>query len=366
MTRGVRVLLFVAVAVAVRAGALVLIVPHHGAVLDQLCHFDCGWYERIALEGYGADADWDNLGSVPHWAFFPVYPLAMRALVAISGASAQQCGIGISLAASAVMAWMIGAAVARRRGHGALVAAIFVMVFPIGMFFSLVYAEALYGALVVASLAALRARRPGRAAVWACLAGATRPAGILLALVIGVDRLTDLARRRVWTARAWADALLPAAIAPLGLSAFVLAQYLAVGDGFAFAHVQILWGRNWSNPIMRILHGLAAGDLRQLFAAPSLAWHALWALGGLAVGGWLLVRRRGAEGTFLLGSVLLPAATGLDAMPRFVGTNPVFLGSLADWVACLPRWLMLLVLVACAVAQLVLLRVWAAGGGGVF
>ncbi len=365
MTARYVLLLVAAGSVVARAIALVLIVPHHGGVTDQLCHFDCGWYERIALSGYGADADWDNLGSAPHWAFFPLYPLLMRALVAISGATAQQGGIAISLVASAIMAATIGGEIGRR-GRGAVAAMILVLAFPLGLFFSLVYAEALYGMLVAASLAALRRGRPLRAAVWASLAGATRPAGILLAPVIALERLGALFAQRRWSARVLADSLLPIAIAPLGLSAFVFAQYLAVGDGFAFAHVQILWGRSWSDPFARILHGLMAHDLGGLFGAPSRVWHALWAVIGLLAGGWLLLRRRMAEGWFLLGTVLLPAATGLDAMPRFVGTNPVFLTMLAERVAALPRWPRWLVLLACVAGQLFLLRIWARGAGGVF
>jgi hypothetical protein len=264
------------------------------------------------------------------------------------------------------VAWIIGRGVARAHGRGGARAALFVLAFPMGVFFSLVYAEALYGALVAGSLAALRARRPLRAAVWAAAAGATRPAGIVLAPIIMVERLRTLLRSKRWGLRVLGETLLPIAVAPLGLSAYVLTQYLATGDGFAFAHVQILWGRVWANPIERIWHGLAAMDLGMLFGGPSLTWHALWALSGLGLGLWLMWRRRVACGFFLAGSVLLPAATGLDAMPRFVGTNPVFLGTLSRWLLDIPGWLAVAVIMGCAVVQLWLLRIWLAGGGGLF
>ena len=63
----------------------VLAVPH-GGLAEAMCQFDCGWYERIALAGYGADAQWPPNGSLPHWAFFPLYPLALR--LAAGGAAA--------------------------------------------------------------------------------------------------------------------------------------------------------------------------------------------------------------------------------------------------------------------------------------
>jgi len=366
MSRNACLLLVVLGGVLLRAMLIVLVVPHRVDVVDALCHYDCGWYERIALSGYLADADWDNLGSAPHWAFFPLYPMCMRALVWLSGMGAQKAGLVISLAAAGAMALLIGRAVARRHGRGGARAALFVLAFPMGVFFSLVYAEALYGALSAASLGALRARRPMRAALCAAAAGATRPAGILLAPIIATDRLRALWRLKTWSARAIGDALLPIAVAPLGLSAYVLAQYLATGDGFAFAHVQVLWQRSWANPLARIWNGLASLDLFALFGGPSLMWHALWAAGGIGLGLALLYRRRVADGVFLVGSVLLPAATGLDAIPRFVGTNPVFLQALGGWLVWLPGWLTALILVTCTAAQAWLLHVWIGGGGGLF
>ena len=37
-----------------------------GGLAEAMCHFDCGWYERIALAGYGADSEFGDLGSYPH------------------------------------------------------------------------------------------------------------------------------------------------------------------------------------------------------------------------------------------------------------------------------------------------------------
>ena len=101
------------------------------------------------------------------------------------------------------------------------------------------------------------------------------------------------------------------------------------------------------------------------------AYAAGCALLGLAGALWLAFRRRGAEAAFLAGCILLPAASGLDSLPRYVATNPVFLFAVYDLaaLAMAPRarpWPLAALAIALAGLQVRLLIAWFGAAGGVF
>ncbi len=359
-----RFLGFVILAVLARLTLLWLLALPYDGLGEAMCHFDCGWYERIAVLGYGADSEWKDYGSLPHWVFFPLYPALLHMVslilpVRIGGVLlSATCLVGLALTGRAYL-------VRTRTVVAPLTWLGVVVLFPLGLFFTAVYTEALFALLTTACLLALRARRPWLAAGAAALASATRPTGVLLAPLALWQCAARL--RAVWPVplpRALII-LAPVALAPAGLLLFSLAQWIAVGDPLAFSHQQILWHRVWVGPFVTITGGLLAGDLGKLFADPSETWGALWALFGLAVAADRARRRLWAEAWLLAACILLPAATGLDSLPRYVGTNPVFLFAVHDLLAGRPRRAAL----ACAgfaVLFALVARGWMQGAGGIF
>jgi hypothetical protein len=354
----------IAGAVLLRLALYAALAVPYGGLAEAMCHFDCGWYERIALSGYGADAEWPPYGSLPHWAFFPLYPLMLRGAVAVTGLAPRLAGILLSsLCLAGFMA--AGAAYLRRTRGGQAAPARFVVlaaVIPFGLFFTALYTEALFAFLATLALLGPARARPGAGAVAAALAGATRPTGILLAPLFAVRGVLALPRDGL-------GALLPAAIAPLGLVAFMAAQWVAVGDPAAFSHVQALWHRTWRGPYYYLVDGLAACDWAQLgglMAQPSRSFFAAWGLLGLAAATWLALRRCWAEAWLLAGSVLLPAATGLDSLPRYVACNPAFLFALHDVLARLDPRAATIVLAMLSALGILPLLAWLQGHGGVF
>ena len=341
-------------AVLLRLAAYAVLALPFGGLAEAMCKFDCGWYERIALAGYGADAEWPPYGSLPHWAFFPLYPMLLRLGVAVSGEPARLAGIVLSaLFLAGFMA--AGAAYLRRTRQGRAAPERFVVlaaVVPCGLFFTAVYTEALFAFLATLALLGLACARPGAGALAAALTSATRPTGILLAPVFAVRGLLRLRREGV-------RALLPAVIAPLGLVGYMAAQWIAVGDPLMFSHVQEYWGREWRGPQADLWEGLAAWDWAALGTLEaSRSFLATWGLLGLAAAAWLALRRRWAEAWLLAGCVLLPASTGLDSLPRFVACNPAFLFAVHDVLARLNRRVAWAVLAVLGAAGIVLLLGW--------
>jgi len=166
--------------------------------------WDASWYLVIAHYGYRPD-----LGSftASRAAFFPLYPLGMRAFGWV-GVPLVLGGVLISLLALALALYgihrlttlelsraarvggrsLLGAGLAGADGDGAAradVARLAVMVTafaPMAFFLSAVYSEALYLALSVGLFYAARQGRWAAVGVLGALAGATRSAGVVLLL----------------------------------------------------------------------------------------------------------------------------------------------------------------------------------------
>lgn len=355
-------------AVALRLLAYAIAGEAWGGLAAAMCHFDCDWYVRIATEGYGADTEWADFGATPHWAFFPLYPLLLRAL---SWALPLPVRLeGVLLSSLCLIGFLLVGLAYLRATRGVVRFPLWlgaVLLLPNTHFFAALYTEALFALLATACLLALRRDRPHLAAGLAALASATRPTGIVLTFIIAGTLLP-----RAWAApnrsRALADALLPIAFAPLGLSAFMLAQYLELGDALAFSHVQMHWGRHWQGPFAVFINGLAAWDWAALagpMAQASASYDAAWGLLGLIVAGVLAWRRYFAEAVLLAVCVLLPASTGHDSLPRFVATNPAFLFAAYGLLARLQRLAPALLLGGAAL-HLIMLYAWMSGAGGVF
>jgi hypothetical protein len=223
-------------------------------LLAPLARWDAAWYLRIADSGYA--------GSHARAAFFPLYPLLVRAVATPFGASPA----ALLLAAYAVaLAAFLGALVLLHR----LVALelgrplaqpvlLLLAVFPAALYFGAPYSESLFLLLAVGAFYAARTGRWAWAGAAACGAVATRSAGILLLLPLAM--LWWESRERRFSDVAW---LL---LAPLGLAGYALFLGLAEGDAWRFLDVQDAWSRELAIPLTGAWDGFTAAidGLRQL------------------------------------------------------------------------------------------------------
>jgi Mannosyltransferase (PIG-V) len=275
------------------------------ALSAPVARWDAAWYEVIAHYGYRPDL---GAFTASRDAFFPLYPLGLRALGTI-GVPIVLGGVLFSTGALFVALYGIhrltmlelGAAGepawARFRsrtggsapGEVARLAVLATAFAPMAFFLSAVYSESLYLALSVGLLYAARRGRFALVGVLAALAGATRSAGIVLvvpALIIYLygpraDRAPDFshARRLVPRYRPRRDVLW-FALAPVGLGLFMLYLRLAGGDPLAPFHAQDVWGRHFAGPYVGAWDGLRAAfeSARQLVSMQQS--HAYFAVGG--------------------------------------------------------------------------------------
>jgi Mannosyltransferase (PIG-V) len=275
------------------------------ALAAPVARWDAAWYEVIAHYGYRPDL---GAFTASRDAFFPLYPLGLRALGAI-GLPLVLGGVLFStgalfvalygihrltmleLGAAGAPAWArfrssTGGSTPREVARLAVLVTAFA---PMAFFLSAVYSESLYLALSVGLLYAARRGRFALVGVLAALAGATRSAGIVLvvpALILYLygpraDRAPDFARARGLALRYRPRRdVLWFALAPVGLGLFMLYLALAGGDPLAPFHAQDVWGRHFAGPYVGIWDGLRAAfeGARQLVSMQQS--HVYFAVGG--------------------------------------------------------------------------------------
>lgn len=165
--------------------------------------WDAQYYLAIAEYGY-FEAPVTTDVPVHHrtLAFFPGFPLLVRAVHQLTGLDFMTAAILVNLLAGVAMT--AGAmTIALRMGAdrwGRAAAGILVSAAPMSITFSMPYTEALFGALAFWALVALIDRRWGWAAGLILLLGGTRLTAVALIAVFGL--LVLLRARRDW--RAWA------------------------------------------------------------------------------------------------------------------------------------------------------------------
>ncbi|MEU6201468.1 hypothetical protein [Streptomyces sp. NPDC047061] len=224
---------------AVRLAGLVFLAGwahrrHHGVWPMLATQWDSRWYLGIADHGYahvlGTAYDHNNL------AFFPLYPLLVKAVAVLTPGTRASTGLALAWLASLFAAWGVFAVGDRLAGRrvGVLLTVLWAA-YPVGLVQWMGYTESVFTAFAAWTLYAVLTERWLYAAAGSVLAGLTRPTGIAVAAAVTVTALLSLRTRR--SPRALAAALL----APLGWCAYVgwVGVRLHRWDGY-FA-VQRMW-----------------------------------------------------------------------------------------------------------------------------
>ena len=223
-------------------------------VLAPLARWDSVWFLRIADSGYG--------DSPPRAAFFPLYPLLVRAVATPLGGSngaLLAAAFLISLAAFAGALFLLHRLAELELGRRlARPTLLLLAVFPAAVYFGAPYSESLFLLLAVGAFYAARTGRWAWAGTCAGLASGTRSAGLLL--LIPLAMIWWSSRERRGRDAAW---LL---LAPAGMAAYAAWLGLVEGDAFRFLDVQDAWSRELAVPLAGAWDGFVAAvdGVRQL------------------------------------------------------------------------------------------------------
>jgi hypothetical protein len=356
------------------------------ALAGPAARWDAAWYLTIAKSGYQPQLGVHTLSRA---AFFPAYPLAIRA-VNLTGIPLIVAGIIVSLCAFAVALYGIHRltslefAYTERTASGrseevARLAVLVMALTPMALFFSAVYTESLFLAFSVGLFWCARHGRWMWVGIIGALAVATRSPGLVLglpALVIylygpredrdpdcpgaapawghGADGAMFDVRRMVASLKPryrlrfdvlWL-ALLPAAI-------LVFAGALALGGGEALAPFKAehqVWGREFVGPVVALWD-----TLRHPHATT-----AVFLLAAIPATIGVLRRLPLAYGLYVVAAMAVAISypikgqDPLTSVPRYMVVLFPFGMWLAAWLAEHPRLrLPVLVLSACAMAVFV-------------
>lgn len=269
------------------------------AWIDQFARWDSDWYLAIAVDGYHYIP-----GQQSPVAFFPAYPLLVRAAVLVLGDPAVAghlvslaCGVGAVLL---FRRW----ALSRMPGRAVTCALLCLVLYPFGVYlYGMVYGDALFIAASIGAFLMLERDHLWAAGLLGAVATAGRPVGIAVTLGLLVrvierraeqhrpgEAAVSLRDLRDALCRLRARDLIPAA-SVAGLVGWMAYLWVSFGDPLAFVRVEDApgWGQGvgpstWFKD--KYVDALLSGSS----AAPILTINAVAALGVAAL--VPLVRRR--------------------------------------------------------------------------
>jgi len=287
---------------------------------DTFARWDSGYFEGIARSGYAPLADGRS-----NIAYFPVYPLLIRAVARLFGRQHAAFYIsGIAIAwLSFVLAMVALYYLARldlppRRAARAV---LLTMIFPFAFFFGVAYSESTFLLFVVLAFYGFRTRHWLPGGLCGAIATATRVPGVMMLPALGW-----LAWRNAQpTVRDRASAAAGLVLAASGVGAYSLYIYQLTGHPFEWAATIERWGYHpggypWVGPL-NLVGQLAVHPYRYLTTHPMAVYDTLYGVTGIlfAVSIPFVWRRFGAAyGIFMLLSLWLPLSSGaLEGVGRY-------------------------------------------------
>ena len=279
--------------------------------------WDGGWYLAVASGGYPATVPEAADSTL---AFFPVYPLVVRAVDGLPGTTPVGAALlvgGIAALGATVVVWLLGRALL-----GADVAdraAALLAFFPGSFVLSMVYAEGVLLLLAAGCLLALVRRRWLLAGILAALGTASRPNAVALVASCAWAAVVAIRSRGSWRP------LVAPALAPLGIVGFFAYLWARTGEATAWFQAQ---RAGWQE---RIVPLAIVDDLRQLARDPFVDMNNTVVIVGaaLALAGVALLLRSGLPGEVVVVALVVLGlafvSETLGPRPRFVLTAfPVF------------------------------------------
>lgn len=329
-----------------------------GNPVQAACHWDCNWYTSIVENGYtplsvfvkGTGFTQEN------WAFFPLYPIISYFLSWGLGLRAITSELLVNLLLWPVVIFLCckdmelrGLVVNR------FVFCLFFVLYPLNIWYYSQYSEALYGALLMGVIVALRSNRLNLACFLSFCLSLSRPTGFAMVICLAgwwffcaappEDRFL---KKRMLTDRLREAALL-VSVGGAGLSAFVLYLYHLTGDGFAFAHVEVAWGRVFRFFPLHILDALERKNM---------AIYGVYALYVMVLLYFMWRKKWGLNASLLTLTAFLGTSVGVLAIERYIFANPLAIEFLAYGTLALPSRDRRIILIGMGLVHIVFVIVW--------
>lgn len=303
-------------------GKIYLIEPF----MNQLVAWDSEYYLGIAVGGYedpaaGKAQTADGELHIKNYAFFPLYPYAMRVVMLPLGL------LGMDAIATATLAGSIIALLGTLAGmlalydmtkdyfdeEGVIRTAFYMLIFPTSFFFAQIYTEGLFVGLAFWSLALMKRKQLIWAGILAIFATWTRAHGAALALPMLISWLTMINWKNPWRDQiSWKWAALGLTVLmPLG--AYLFWRSSSLGQGWASIQPGY-FGRG----LLQIPAAIGSWKYSLEYAAGTLQsgiyyGFEIFVILLAFISGLVLMRRFPEVATFSLAVVILSVSSGAGA-----------------------------------------------------
>ncbi len=214
--------------------------------LDFAGIWDGRWYHIVAVNGYPNALPVDDAGFVTEnaWAFMPVYPLLVRALMELSGGGWSLMAVVVSLLCGWGGALLFYRLLRRVIAPDQAMFAVVLLCFgPLSPLYGFAYAESLYLLLLTAALLLLLQRRYLALMPVVAVMAFTRPSGLAFALALGLHWIVRWWHRRTEPFSV-GERLRAASVAVfsglMGLG-WVIAAGAVTGDARAYIDTELAW-----------------------------------------------------------------------------------------------------------------------------
>ncbi|MEK7425479.1 MAG: glycosyltransferase family 39 protein [Actinomycetota bacterium] len=300
-----------------------------GLILQVLTSWDGAWYYKIIRDGYPTVIPAAVTYEMPEAraAFFPVYPMLVRAADAVLPGGDVAAGVFVNFVLGAVAVVLVGILARELFGERVGYRAMLLMAFfPGSMALSLTYSEATLIVLAAACLLMLLREQWLAAGLLAAVATATRPNGLALVAACAVAAAVAIRDDRRW------GALVAPLLAPIGFITFQLYLLDRTGEWAWFRVQTQAWDEGTSfgftaikNTVEAIIRPLASPT--DIITAVSVAvMIALLVMMYKRRLPWPMV----AYVIVVFALMILPST--VTARPRFLFTAfPVFISVAAWW-----------------------------------
>jgi hypothetical protein len=211
--------------------------------------WDSDWFLEVARRGYYPEPD-----SAPA-AFFPMYPMLIRALTPLClGKDWVAALLVANLAMFGALAVLFRLTEHEFDRATAGRTTFYLVAFPTGFFLTAAYNEGLFIGLMVATVYCLRRQQWWWAGGFGALAAFTRSAGVLMIGVFIYEyvRVHGIRRRSI------ERSALAVLLIPLGLVGVMAFSLQAYHQPFAFLRAQRYWGRHLDWPWAPVLRGIGS------------------------------------------------------------------------------------------------------------
>lgn len=331
-----------------------------GLITGVFTQWDGLWYLEIVRKGYprSIPPDITYFQEEARAAFFPLYPMLVRALDVVLPGGDTMAALALNLVLGAVAVVLVGLLALRITDvETAARSMIIFSVFPGSFVLSFAYSEALLIVLAAGCMLLLLDERWLLAGLVGALATATRPNGVAVVAACAIASFIAIRRRRDWSS------LSAPLLSPLGFVAFQVFLAQHTGESLPWWRVQReAWGEGTSFGVTAVSNTLSF--LARPLSSPT---DTITAVTVVALGTtlWCTWKRRLpppllAYSLVVIVLMLLPAT--VTARPRFLFTAFPLVIPVAAWFPRRDRIAWELMLVACGAGLAALTGLYASFG----